>query len=132
MEDWRAPITRYIRSGELPSDPSEKTKLKRRACSFTLVEETLYKRGFITPFIKCLRPDQTQEVLADVHDGICGPHLDAKALAKKVLLTGYYRPTMLKDAKDYINLGDKCQRQGDMHLAPPTELTSLVSPWSFA
>ena len=71
MEDWRAPITRYIRSGEFPSDPSEKTKLKRRACSFTLVEGTLYKRGFITPLIKCLGPDQTQEVLADVHDSIC-------------------------------------------------------------
>jgi len=39
---------------------------------------------------------------------------------------------MLKDAKDYVNLCDKCQRHGDMHLAPPAELTSLVSPWPFA
>jgi len=52
MEEWRGPITRYITSGELPSDPHERTKLKRRACSFTLVEGTLYKRGFITPFTK--------------------------------------------------------------------------------
>jgi len=132
MEEWRAPITRYIRSGELSSDPSERTKLKRRACSFTLVEGTLYKRGFITPLIKCFGPDQTQEVLVDVHDGICGQHLGAKALAKKVLRAGYYWPTMLKDAKDYVNPCDKCQRHGDMHLAPPTESTSLVSPWPFA
>jgi len=132
MEDWRAPITRYIRSGELPSDPSERTKLKPRACSFTLVEGTLYKRGFITPLIKCLGPDQTQEVLADVHDGICDQHLGAKALAKKVLRAGYYWPTMLKDTKDYVNMCDKCQRHGDIHLAPPAELTSLVSPWPFA
>jgi len=39
---------------------------------------------------------------------------------------------MPKDAKDYVNLCDKCQRHGDMHLAPSAELTSLVSPWSFA
>ena len=89
-EDWREPITRYICSGELSSDPSERTKLKRRACSFTLVEGTLYKRGFITPLIKCLGPDQTQEVLADVHDDICRQHLGAKALAKKVLRARYY------------------------------------------
>jgi len=108
MEDWRAPIRRYIRSGELPSDPSERTKLKRRACSFNLVEETLYKRSFITPLIKCLRPNETHEVLADIHDGICRQHLGAKALAKKVLRAGYYWPTMLKDAKDYGNLCDKC------------------------
>ena len=38
---------------------------------------------------------------------------------------------MLKDAKDYVNLCDKCQRHKDMHLVPPAELTSLVSPWPF-
>jgi hypothetical protein len=119
MEDCRGPISRYIKNGELPSDPHERTRLKRRACSFTLVEGTLYKRGFITPLIKCLGPNETQEVLADVYDGICGQHLGAKALAKKVLRAGYYWPTMLKDAQDYVNLCDKCQRHGDMHLAPP-------------
>jgi ribonuclease HI len=131
MEDWRRPISRYIESGELPSNPQEKTRLKRRACSFTLVEGTLYKRGFITPLIKCLGPNETQEVLADIHDGICGQLLGAKALAKKVLRVGYYWPTMFKDAQDYVNLCDKCQRHGDMHLAAPAELTSLVSPWPF-
>jgi len=45
---------------------------------------------------------------------------------------GYYWPTMLKDEKDYVNLCDKCQTHGDMHLAPPVELTSLVFPWLFA
>jgi len=39
---------------------------------------------------------------------------------------------MLKDAKDYVNLCDKCQRHGDMQLASHAELTSLVSPWPFA
>jgi len=108
MEDWRRPISRYITNGELPSDPHERTKLKRRACSFTLVEGILYKRDFITPLIKCLGPNETQEVLADVHDGICGQHLGAKALMKKVLRAGYYWPTMLKDAQDYVNHCDKC------------------------
>ena len=38
---------------------------------------------------------------------------------------------MLKDAKDYITICDKGQRHGDMHIAPPAELTSLTSPWPF-
>jgi len=132
VDDWRGPISRYIANGELPSNPHERTRLKRRACSFTIEEGILYKRGFTTPLIKCLGPNETQEVLDDVHDGICEQHLGAKALAKKVLRAGYYWPTMLKDAQDYANLCDKCQRHGDMHLAPPAELTSLVSPWPFA
>jgi hypothetical protein len=72
MEDWRRPISRYIENGELPTNPQKRTKLKRRACSFTLVEGTLYKRGFTIPLIKCLGPNETHEVLADIHDGICG------------------------------------------------------------
>jgi hypothetical protein len=43
IEDRRGPISRYIANGELPSDPHEKIRLKRRACSFTIVEGTLYK-----------------------------------------------------------------------------------------
>jgi len=39
---------------------------------------------------------------------------------------------MMKDAKDYVNLCDKCQRHRDMHIAPPVELTSILSPWPFA
>jgi hypothetical protein len=39
---------------------------------------------------------------------------------------------MLKDAKDYVTIYDKCQRHGDMHIAPPAELTSLTSAWPFA
>jgi len=132
MEDWRGPISRYIANRELPSDPHERTRLKRRACSFTLVEGILYSGGFITPFIKCLGSNETQEVLADIYNVICGQHLGAKALAKKVQRVGYYCPTMLKDAQDYVNLCDKCQRHRDIHLAPPAELTSLVFPWPFA
>jgi len=56
------------------------------------------------PLIKCLGPNETQEVLIDIHDDICGQHLGAKALAKKVLRERYYWPTMLKDAKHYVNL----------------------------
>jgi len=84
--------------------------------------------GFITPLIKCLGSNETQEVLAEIHDGICGQHLGAKALAKKVPRAGCFWPTMLKDAKDYVNMCDKRQRLGDMHIAPPAKLTSLVSP----
>jgi len=89
IQDWRRPVIRYITSGELPSDPYEKTKLKRRACSFSLLEETLYKRGFITPLIKCLGPIEAQEALAKTHDGVCGQYLGAKALTKKVLRAGF-------------------------------------------
>ena len=96
------------------------------------MEGTFYKQGFITPLIKYLGSIEAQESLAETHDGICGQHLRAKALAKKVLRAGFFLPTKLKDDKDYVASCDKCQRHGDMHITPLAELTSLASPWPFA
>jgi len=81
IQNWRGPLIWYITSGKLPTDSYERTKLKGRACSFTVLEGTLYKRGFITPLIKCLGPNEAQEALTETHDGICRQHLGAKALA---------------------------------------------------
>ncbi|MCI36880.1 gypsy retrotransposon integrase-like protein, partial [Trifolium medium] len=53
-------------------------------------------------------------------------------LARKALRAGYYWPTMQEDAKEYVKKCDKCQRHGDMHIAPPNELRTLSSPWPFA
>ena len=39
---------------------------------------------------------------------------------------------MLKEAKGYVTVCDKCQSHGDMHIAPPTEINSLISPWPFS
>ena len=77
-------------------------------------------------------PNEAQEALAETHDGICEQHLGTKALAKKVLRAGYFWPTMLKDAKDYVTICDKYQRHANMNIAPPAELTLVTSPWPFA
>ncbi|MCI86386.1 hypothetical protein A2U01_0107667, partial [Trifolium medium] len=39
---------------------------------------------------------------------------------------------MQSDAKEHVKKCDKCQRHGDMNLAPPVELKTLSSPWPFA
>jgi len=76
------------------------------------VEGTLYKRGFITPFIKCLGPSQTQEDLADVHDGIFGQHLGAKALAKghfPACLVEFYQFNFLSFFKSFYFITEEKQ-----------------------
>ncbi|MCI47116.1 gypsy retrotransposon integrase-like protein [Trifolium medium] len=39
---------------------------------------------------------------------------------------------MQSDAKEHVKKCEKCQPHGDMHLAPPNELKTLLSPWPFA
>jgi hypothetical protein len=49
IQDWRGHLICYITSGELPSDPQERTKLKHIAYSFSLVEGTIYKAHMDEP-----------------------------------------------------------------------------------
>ncbi|MCI52935.1 protein NYNRIN-like, partial [Trifolium medium] len=53
------------------------------------------------------------------------------ALTNKVLRAGYYWPSMGQDAKDFVRKCEKCQIHGDMHNAPPTEMSSITTPWPF-
>ena len=40
------PIITYIKSGNLPSDPTEARKVRIRSSKFTILNDELYKRGF--------------------------------------------------------------------------------------
>ena len=103
---WMDPIWDYIIDGRLPDDPQEAAKIRTRSARFTNHKGSLYKRGFFTPILKCIKGKDTEYVLREVHEGICRNHIRARALAGKVLRQGYYWPTIFKDATDLVK---KCK-----------------------
>ena len=96
----------YLVEGTLPSDLKEASKLRARLTRFTIHQGTVYKRGFSTPILKCVGKEDANYILREVHEGVCGNHIEARTLVGKTLRQGYYWPTMLKDA---IELVRKCQ-----------------------
>ncbi|CAJ2665934.1 unnamed protein product [Trifolium pratense] len=129
---WMTPVYNFLEHGTLPDDQKQAAVVRRRACSYVILDGKLYRRGFSIPLLKCVDEDTADYILRDVHEGINAQHLGGRSLARKSLRAGYYWPTMQQDAKDHVKKCDKCQRHGDMHLAPPQELKSLSSPWPFA
>ena len=103
---WMEPIWDYIINERLPENPKEAAKVRARSARFTNHKGSLYKRGFFTPILKCIAGKDIEYVLREVHEGICGNHIGARALAGKVLRQGYYWPTILKDATDLVK---KCR-----------------------
>ena len=85
---WMDPIWDYLKEGLLSKDPKEASKLRSRSAKFTIHRGTLYKQGFFTPIIKCIAREDTNYVLREVHEGVCGNHIGARALAGKVLRHG--------------------------------------------
>ena len=108
VPSWMDPIWNYIIDESLLDDPKEAAKIRTRLARFTNHKGSLYKRGFFTPFLKCIAGEDTKYVLREVHEGICGNHIGARALAGKVLRQGYYWPTILKDATDLVKNGRIC------------------------
>ena len=125
------PIGDYIIDGSPPDDPKEAAKIRARSARFTNHKGSLHKRGFFTPFLKCIAGKDTEYVLREVHEGICGNHIGARSLAGKVLRQGYYRPTILKDTTDLVKKCRICQEQAKISRLPSEPLTSITSPWPF-
>lgn len=61
---------------------------------------------------RCVREDETYQILHACHNKPCGGKFAAKRIALKILTTSYYWPTLHKDATNYTWKCDKCQRMG--------------------
>ncbi|KAI9115432.1 hypothetical protein K1719_013751 [Acacia pycnantha] len=83
--DWRKPIADYLERGILPDEPLEAKKLTRTAASYALVNDQLYRKGFHSPMMKCLAENEARYVLTEIHEGINGHPMGAKALARKAV-----------------------------------------------
>nr|KYP44698.1 Retrovirus-related Pol polyprotein from transposon 297 family [Cajanus cajan] len=99
---WMTDITRFITEGVEPTCPSAAKKLRTQAARYSVVGGALYRRGFSSPLLKCLDPEQANYVLREVHEGICGSHTGRRTLAPKVLRAGYYWPTLKTDCMEFV------------------------------
>ena len=125
------PIWDYLIDGRLPDDPKEAAKTRTRSTRFTNHKGSLYKRGLFTPILKCIAGKDDDYVLREVHEGVCGNHIGARALVGKVLRQGYYWPTMLRDATDLVRRCNIFQEHAKISRLPSEPLTSITSPWPF-
>nr|GEZ02495.1 reverse transcriptase domain-containing protein [Tanacetum cinerariifolium] len=55
---WMTPIVEYLKEGTLPSDRKEARKLRIKARQYELMEGILYRRSFLTPWLRCVGPLQ--------------------------------------------------------------------------
>jgi hypothetical protein len=77
-------------------------------------------------------PIEAEYVLKEIHEGICGNHLGARSLLKKVVRAKYYWSSIQMDANSFVQKCDKCQRFANLLHSPPEELTPMTAPWQFA
>ena len=63
---------------------------------------------------RCVYGEEAQEILRHCHDGPTGGHQNANYTTRKVLESGFYWPTLFRDAHQLVKVCDKCQRSGNI------------------
>lgn len=129
---WMTLIMSFLQDGHLPQNTDEARKIKKRSARFTILNDTLYKKGFSMPYLRCIDEGEAEYVLREVHEGICGDHAGPKSLVRKIIRAGYFWPTMQDDSARFVKRCDKCQRFGNVQQRPSEKLTTITSPWPFA
>ena len=61
---------------------------------------------------RCMPEDEMNSILNHCHTLPCGGHFGGQRTAAKVLQSGFYWPTLFKDAHHFVSTCDKCQRMG--------------------
>ena len=90
VSDWRNELVDYLENGTLPPKKKSAEQLKIKAKRFTMLNGTLYKRGFTLPFLKCTSPKEGNYILQEIHEGICRSHSGSRVLAYKAIRAGFY------------------------------------------
>ena len=58
--------------------------------------------------------DEMHSILNHCHTLSCGGHFGGKRTEAKVLQSGFYWPSLFKDAHQFVSTCDKCQRMGNI------------------
>ncbi|GJX78817.1 reverse transcriptase domain-containing protein [Tanacetum coccineum] len=68
--------------------------------------------NFVVKGIRCVHGQEAVDILTACHNGPTRGHHGANYTAKKVFDSGFYWPTIYRDAHDLVTRCDACQRQG--------------------
>jgi hypothetical protein len=89
--DWRQPYIDYIREQKVPSDKNLAEQLIRRAKSYILVKDKLYRWGASSGVLmKCVPQEEGKGILEEIHKGVCGNHASSRTLVSKAFRQAFY------------------------------------------
>ncbi|XP_030924989.1 uncharacterized protein LOC115952034 [Quercus lobata] len=78
---WMDPIVNFLKGDTLPKGKLEAEKIRRNAPWFWLSEDhKLYRRFYSGPYLLCIHPEESESLLEELHEGICGSHTGGRSL----------------------------------------------------
>jgi len=90
--EWYRNIVSYLLTLKCPSElsPSKASILKLHAVKYCIAENQLYWKDPLSFLLVCLVESETERIISEFHEGVCGGHHTWRATAYKILRAGYY------------------------------------------
>jgi ribonuclease HI len=130
--DWRKPFLDYFKHGALPDDAAKRRQLQRRLPSYIYKGGVLYRRAYGQEvLLRCVNQQEADEVLKEVHHGVCGGHQSGPKMYHSIRLAGYYWPGIMTDCLKVAKRCHGCQIHGNFKHLPPVPLHPTVPAWPF-
>ncbi|KAK9001406.1 hypothetical protein V6N11_083191 [Hibiscus sabdariffa] len=113
---WYADIVNFLVSGIVPPDLSSQGRKKFRhdAKFFYWDEPYLFKQCADQVLRRCVPEEEQKDIMYHCHAASYGGHFGGNRTAAKILQSGFYWPTLFKDAHAFAKACDRCQRTGNI------------------
>ncbi|CAM8996271.1 unnamed protein product [Rhodiola kirilowii] len=109
---WYADFVNYLACGIVPPDQlhNQKRKFLHEVKRYFWDDPFLYKLCADGLYSTCVYEDKIRWILERCHSSQYGGHGASSKIAAKVLQSGFYWPTLFKDAHEFVKVCDQCQR----------------------
>ncbi|GJS49115.1 hypothetical protein Tco_0599236 [Tanacetum coccineum] len=102
-----------------------------KAIIYSITDNILYRKTFMGPMARCVRPTEARTIMHDIHSEMCAMDSGSRAVAAKALLIGYYFPIVSQDTEAELKTCPKCCAYAIILRAPKHDLIPIITPWPF-
>src|SRR5436190_10563998 len=113
---WFADIANYLVNEVLPKGMSfqQKKRFFAELKYYFWEDPFLYRQCADQIIRRCVMEHEVEEILQHCHTLQAGGHHGPDRTAAKVLQSGFFWPTLFKDARTFVRKCDQCQRTGNI------------------
>ena len=113
---WFADYVNYLVAKVIPPEFNyqQKKRFFAHLKHYYWEEPILYRHCADQVIRRCVPEDEMHSILNHCHTLPCGGHFGGQRTAAKVLQSGFYWPSLFKDAHQFVSTCDKCQRMGNI------------------